>query len=454
MNSLWIGRWSGPLATQHARSSIASPRQATVLSIALFFILLAILVPGPAKNAIDTKWAIPTAMSFIRGHAGDVSEYVGTSGLEAITTIGERRYNFFPVGTPLLSVPAVAVVNLFDPSLHGRVKNFETTGLEKVIASIFGALTAVVFFWVIYSRFANVPIAVVSVLVLMFCTSMWSTATRALWSQGPFVLTITIAMLLLLRARSRPALAQYVSLPLAMAFVIRPSAAAPIAAFSLYVLLAYRAYFIKYLAWAALIALPFIAFNLFSFGSLFPPYDFHVHIVHNVPNWWALAAQLISPNRGLFIFSPVLLFSLSGFVLALRERDDLGLHLAFAAAVILHLLIISYHAAWWAGWSFGPRFMIDTLPYMVYFFAFNLHAIVPIDNARKATAAAAIGLLALISALIHAGGAYSAAPDNWNALPADIDRSPDRVWDWTDLQFTRGIPFINPRLASPDPTQR
>jgi hypothetical protein len=29
------------------------------------------------------------------------------------------------------------------------------------------------------------------------------------------------------------------------------------------------------------------------------------------------------------------------------------------------------------------------------------------------------------------------APNLWNAIPNNIDQHPERLWDWTDLQFMR-----------------
>ena len=88
--------------------------------------------------------------------------------------------------------------------------------------------------------------------------------------------------------------------------------------------------------------------------------------------------------------------------------------------------------------------MIEALPFLVYFFAFVVRAIVPIDNLYKVLTAAAVSLFAAASLLIHAQGAYTAAAGRWNVVPVDIDKKPERIWDWSDLQFTRGIPFINP----------
>ena len=63
-----------------------------MLSCSLFLILLAILIWGPLKNAIDTKWVIPTAMSLIHGNAGDISEYTG-GDLRAVRGFGDRVYS-------------------------------------------------------------------------------------------------------------------------------------------------------------------------------------------------------------------------------------------------------------------------------------------------------------------------------------------------------------------------
>ena len=57
------------------------------------------------------------------------------------------------------------------------------------------------------------------------------------------MLVLIVAMYLLVLAPRRPALAQYVSIPLALSFIIRPTAAIPIALISAYVLIYYRRWF-------------------------------------------------------------------------------------------------------------------------------------------------------------------------------------------------------------------
>ena len=101
--------------------------------------------------------------------------------------------------------------------------------------------------------------------------------------------------------------------PLAMAYLIRPTAIVPIAMLSTYVLAYHRAWFVKYLCWAMLIAVPWVAFNLAVYKSLLPPYYFEGAFSARTMFTEGLLGNLFSPSRGLFIFSPVLLFALSGF---------------------------------------------------------------------------------------------------------------------------------------------
>ena len=48
-----------------------------------------------------------------------------------------------------------------------------------------------------------------------------------------------------------------------------------------------------------------------------------------------------------------------------------------------------------------------------------------------------MALLFAITLFIHARGALSKRPWEWNTAPVNIDEQPDRVWDYRDLQFLR-----------------
>ena len=432
-----------PLSGRAFELSAAHPlsgRAFAFLSLGIFMLLLAVYAASPVTTSGDSRWSIHTAMSFAHGHWGDLTEYLPIITRErfyAIEYPDGRPRTRYPIGTSLLAMPLVVMSSWVRPHFAEDLRTRIPIRTEQLIASIIGAAAAVVFFWVMLSQFQGLAIALASTFIFSLCTSVWSTATRALWQHGPLVLMLVIAMLLLVRARRRPELVQYVSVPLAMAYVIRPTAIVPVAMLSAYVLLYHRPWFVRYLNWAMVIAIPWVAYNFAVHKSLLPAYYSREAFSQTTRFAEGLLGNLFSPSRGLLIFTPVLVFALSGFVLALRDRVQRPLHIAYGATVVAHLIIVGAASMWWAGHSFGPRFTTDIIPFLVYFTAFNFRLPASFRPRTQATLSASIVVLALASMLIHAQGALRGATMTWNYIPNEIDRNPSRVWDWTDPQFTR-----------------
>jgi hypothetical protein len=99
---------------------------------------------------------------------------------------------------------------------------------------------------------------------------------------------------------------------------------------------------------------------------------------------------------------------------------------------------------WWAGHSFGPRFMTDIVPFLVYFTAFNFRLPETFRSRAQITLSTAVVVFALVSALIHAQGALREATWAWNVVPDNIDRDSPRLWDWGDPQFARTDGYPKP----------
>jgi hypothetical protein len=94
---------------------------------------------------------------------------------------------------------------------------------------------------------------------------------------------------------------------------------------------------------------------------------------------------------------------------------------------------------WWAGYSYGPRFMTDILPIFAYFLAFAVSWMYAYFTVIRAVLLIVFAVLAGASFLIHAHGAIDMETDAWNSTPVSVDKQPGRVWDWEDLQFLRGL---------------
>lgn len=115
-----------------------------------------------------------------------------------------------------------------------------------------------------------------------------------------------------------------------------------------------------------------------------------------------------------------------------------------AAAVVVYLLMNSaQNEGWWAGHTFGPRFMTDPVPLLVFLAIPAVAALWRWVGAGRSSrlvqlGAAACGLALVWSVAVHAQGAYFRAVNYWNIEPTDVNHDPDRVWSLSDPQFVSG----------------
>ena len=132
------------------------------------------------------------------------------------------------------------------------------------------------------------------------------------------------------------------------------------------------------LVFAAGSALPLAllaAYNVASFGTplttnyawqnvLFRNTESRLLDVFGAPDWGLLATLLVSPVRGLFAGSPVLLLGVAGLFAMLRSKN-LRAEGLVCAAMFLHVLAFNMtFKAWHGGWAAGPRYLIPAIPFL------------------------------------------------------------------------------------------
>jgi hypothetical protein len=160
--------------------------------------------------------------------------------------------------------------------------------------------------------------------------------------------------------------------------------------------------------------------------------------VHGVGGPWSgdlregLPGTLLSPNRGLFVFSPWVAVALAVAPSAAGRLAPGSLARWLLLALVPYLLVLSKYAVWWGGGSFGPRYWTDAFPLFGVLLACGL------DWARDRSRAlmALFAVTILVSVAIHAIGAFC-YPSTWNFYPADIDLHHERLWDWRDTELSR-----------------
>ncbi len=122
--------------------------------------------------------------------------------------------------------------------------------------------------------------------------------------------------------------------------------------------------------------------------------------------------QLISPNRGILLYCPVVLFSAAGIARAWSEGRawERRNAIVLACGVALSVLLYASYRAWHGGlWSFGPRYLSESVTVLFYFLPDAVGWIEAAPWRRRAWSAACAWSVAC-----YAVGAY--ATWDWEVL--------------------------------------
>lgn len=147
--------------------------------------------------------------------------------------------------------------------------------------------------------------------------------------------------------------------------------------------------------------------------------------------WWGAIGLLVSPSRGLIIFSPIALIPILAMPRVWRQRSDTGARW-WTAAALLQYACYSCYSMWWGGHTYGPRYLVDALVPLTPAAAAGMAWVVQ-RPWRQAVAAAALSW----SIVVAATGAFCYPNDRWNTDPVDVDRNHERLWDWREPQIVR-----------------
>jgi hypothetical protein len=434
-----------------------------IAAAGLFVAVWLCYLPGNMGCA-DSMWAIPTAVSLIEHGDRDLDEYLPVLEQRRFAfteLVGGHRYTMYPVGASLVAMPAVVVLQPIAaaivrdaPAVWERILTHErergcqpgksaplveaSSTTEHVIASAIVAATAVIVF-MIGSRELPSGAAAAMALVFAFATPAWSSASRLLWQHGPSMLLLSVALWLQVGG----ARLFWVGLVLGLAYIVRPTNLIPLAVTAAWAVLTrpreVPAFFGGALAPLALFAWS----NQIVYHAWLPPYFKPGFFKPNAYKAEALAGLLVSPNRGLLVFSPILALAAAGFAVKVYSRRATALHWSLAAIVLAHWVVLATtNAGWWGGASYGPRLFSDVIPYLVYLTLPFVAWLMSARGAWRAAVAAAVAPLVVISVAMHAQGALNPSAMAWNNLPVRIDFDPIRVWDWRRPQFLAGITFL------------
>jgi len=299
--------------------------------------------------------------------------------------------------------------------------------LEKTSAAVVTSLSVVLLFWALgemVSRGWALTIAV----IYAFGTSSLSMSSQALWQHGPSQLFLALFLFLLARGLRDDRYLAATGFPMAGAAAMRSTDAALLLPVAVWIAWARPALIPRLALYGLLPAAGMVLYNLSVAGSLTGGWSNPAVPV------WALFSQvslregltgiLLSPARGLFVYSPVFLFSVLGCV-AVWRRGPVAFR-ALSLGLPLVVLVVGKWFLWWGGHSWGPRLLADTAP-VFCFFLYPLAG--PLS--RSLALRASFILLTALSVASHAMGAFL-YDGRWDGVAEAEGAHYSRLWSWRE----------------------
>ncbi len=331
-----------------------------------------------------------------------------------------RIVSNYPVFPGIMSAP------LFAPFVWmGMIEKGSGDLVWKYLSKLSGATytaLSILFLYLTIKRLLDRENALILAMAYGLGTALWPIAAQSLWQHGPSVFA-WIWFLLAGFATGGAVLCRTVN-------------GVGMAVLCAVITIRHRRAAVPFIVPAAILSSILIFYNIALFGS-WKGGDTVLHSLHweldrvqggswSTPLVVGLAGQLISPSRGIFIFSPFLLFSIWGMWMIWRRSESVWRTLAFTIpAPAIMLILFSKYAVWWGGNShYGPRYQIETYPFLILY----LSAIMP-QIRRKGWLLLLFILLLLYSCIVQWIGAFC-YPGGWETYPTDLANDKGRFWDW------------------------
>ena len=356
---------------------------------------------------------------------------------------GERLFasTFGPaaglVALPLMATAVILGADRNNPFVVFRVAKWTAAVLTAAsVAMVF--LTALAFL----SRGRALLLA----WLYAFGTCVWSISSQALWQQTAALFFLSLGVLCLVRIGGAWPRGLASGAALAAAAACRPTAALVVLVAAGYLAWLHRRALLPYVLAVVPFALALTAYNVYYFGA---PLDFGQLAagaavaraktgspdLWQTPVWLGAAGLLLSPSRGLLVYTPIFAAAIAGAVIAWRDERYAALRLLTVAVPLLWLPAFAWFD-WWGGWTYGYRPIVDSAPLLAVLCIPALAAL------RRPALKATFAVAAAWSLFVQILGVTMYAPQGWNAqrrdgTPANIDlpEHRGRLWSFRDWQI-------------------
>lgn len=304
----------------------------------------------------------------------------------------------YPIVIPVLITPLYAPAAYY---LSGRGWNAHrvraiSAAMEKLCASLIAAASVAIMYLVLLGV-ASPRTALILTIAYAFGTNTWVTSSQALWQHGLGELLLATVLYAAARAEERPRWSLVAGVCCVLMVFNRPGDGM--------MTIAVSAYFLQARTWksflvpAVALSAPLLVYNVLVFGAVTGGY------AHMNPGRYlsdtvqdGVAGLLVSPAKGLFVFSPFLVLLLAVSPRRFHEAGQKRLSLLLIAGLICQLIVYG-RTQWAGGFCFGPRYLSGLLPVMIWLIA-------PLVDSMKRPLRLAVVALIAVAIAVQAVGAF------------------------------------------------
>lgn len=357
-------------------------------------------------------------------------------GSDVLHKSGPHWYSVYPIVGPALVTPLYLPIELIPRIAAQQPATLIALArvAEKIAAVALAAAAAIALLFLL-RRLTSERAAWMLTLLFALGTGNWSTSSQALWQHTFGQLAIIGCLYAIERFSAASAEARWYWMAgafAACALAIRGTnlVLLPVLALVLWLKPARPMDYLRVFAPAALAIALTAAYNFAVFQSFAGGYPVNPLKGGAVDG---LLGILLSPGRGLLIYTPVAIFALAAFLPRARESRQSHRLVVIAASAfsLLHIAFIAIWPLWWGGYCWGPRLLTEVLAPLTVLIAIGLPAIASTPLKYAFATAAVYGCL------IQVLGVYCYPKGQWDNAPLSINEHPERLWNWADNPIAR-----------------
>jgi hypothetical protein len=353
-----------------------------------------------------------------------------------VTVVDGHYVSRYPIGPALMALPftwpQVLVLDRVHPGWEDSDPPWFDTIAKRSAAAI--ATLAALALFAVLRKLGLGREAWLATLAAALGSNLWSTASQSLWQHGPAALLLTLLVLLLWP--DSPSRWRFFTAGLTAAMLVcsRPIDLAFAVATAVWVTIRHPRDVIWFLVPAVAIGMALIVYNREYLGAAGGYYSTFDAATFGTPWQEGLMGTLLSPSRGLFVFSPWTLFAFAYLPFAFFRLRLATLLPWLLVTLVAHALLISTFSCWWAGLCFGPRYWTEVIPLLAIVLGLALNW----AKVRCRPVFAVAVVLIAISIGVHFLGAF-VYPSSWQDIAPDVNGTRHRLWDWSDNELSRCI---------------